>query len=96
MHENNRNWLTCRFFHTNNMEEIFVEIKVLVIPNYGDFIQFSKYISGHIFQVVSTPTHFIGRSTKDRNYHYISIEIREFVSDTKDETSTHISKAEEQ
>lgn len=93
MIEGNRNWLNCRFYHTTNVDEPFIELKVLVIPTYLDFIQFSKNISEDVFQVVSQPTHFIGRSEKDRNYHYISIEIREFQSN---ETPTHISETTKQ
>ena len=95
MIEKNRNWLNCRFFHTNNLEEPFIELAVLVIPGYLDFIKFSRNVSEATFQVVAQPIHAIGRSEKDRNYHYISLEIREVIVENKNETSTHVPEAKE-
>lgn len=96
MVDKNRNWLNCRFFHTSNPEEPFIELSVLVIPNYLDFIKFSRNVSEATFQVVANPIHSIGRSEKDRNYHYISLEIREVILESKDETSSHLSETKEQ
>lgn len=73
-----RTWFTIRFYRENNLTAI-TQQKMLAIPSYGSYIQFSKEISKDIFQVIDYPKHIIGKSTNNNSYHYISVTIREFI-----------------
>ena len=76
--KSNRDWLVIQFYKENNLS-LFTQLPMLAIPQYGDYIQFSKNVAEGIFQVITSPKHNLGRSLANRDYHYISVQIREVI-----------------